>query len=118
LVEELADIAVQWIVNLLLRPIDRNARARRDTLAPEIAELRPQLVNDRQALNRAMMDLYRRNNVSPFDGCTKKLLAHLIVGRLPTILSPRNQNLPELIAGTVLIVEPRHTPTAGRHDQR
>jgi hypothetical protein len=118
LVEELAGMAVRWIVNLLLRPIDRRASARRDTLALEIAELRAQHSDDRKALTRAMMDLYRRRNVNPLDSWGKRLLAHLIVGRLPAVLSPRNQDLPGRIAGTVVIVEPRHAPTDSRRHQR
>lgn len=43
-------------------------------LQPEMKKLQAEHKNDRQALNQAMMDLYREHGVSPFGSCLPMLL--------------------------------------------
>ncbi len=43
-------------------------------LQPQMKKLQAEHKNDRQALNQAMMDLYKQENVSPLGGCLPMLL--------------------------------------------
>jgi len=43
-------------------------------LQPQMAKLREQYKDDQEALNKEMMELYRRHKVNPFGGCVPMLL--------------------------------------------
>jgi YidC/Oxa1 family membrane protein insertase len=64
-------------IRLLLLPISlRSQRSmlKMQRLAPQVERLREKHKDDQQRLNREMMDLYRRNHVSPLGGCLPMLL--------------------------------------------
>jgi YidC/Oxa1 family membrane protein insertase len=64
-------------IRLLLLPISlRSQRSmiKMQRLAPQVERLREKHKDDQQRLNREMMDLYRRNHVSPLGGCLPTLV--------------------------------------------
>ncbi len=68
----LAIILLATLVRLLLHPLNvagiKNMRAMQ-RIQPELERLREKYKNDAQALNTAMMSLYRENKVNPAGGC-------------------------------------------------
>jgi YidC/Oxa1 family membrane protein insertase len=73
-----ADIILLTVaIRLLLLPVSlRSQRSmmKMQRLAPQVERLRDKYKDDQQRLNREMMDLYRRNHVSPLGGCLPMLL--------------------------------------------
>jgi len=73
----LAIIALATLVRLLLHPLNmmsiKSMRAMQ-RLQPEMERLKEKYKNDAQALNTAVMALYRENKVNPAGGCLPMLL--------------------------------------------
>jgi YidC/Oxa1 family membrane protein insertase len=64
-------------IRLLLLPVSlksQRSMLKMQRLAPQVERLREKHKDDQQRLNREMMDLYRRNHVSPLGGCLPTLL--------------------------------------------
>jgi YidC/Oxa1 family membrane protein insertase len=68
----IAILVLALLVRLVLYPL--NAASLKSTravqrLQPEVKRLQEKYKNDSQAMNKAMMDLYRENKVNPAGGC-------------------------------------------------
>ena len=69
------------------------------------------MANDEAALarqgasaERAVAEVQRRHDIRPWGCCAVGLLG-LLPRYLPALWSPRNQTLPERVAGTIVVVE-------------
>lgn len=86
----LAIIALATVVRLVLHPLNvaslRSMRAMQK-LQPELERMKERYKNDPQALNTAMMALYRENKVNPAGGCLPMLLQMPIFFALYAVLS-------------------------------
>ncbi|HLH78479.1 MAG TPA: membrane protein insertase YidC [Candidatus Binataceae bacterium] len=86
-------------IRLLFLPLSiksQRSMMRLQRLQPQVERLREKLKDDKERLNREMMDLYKRNHVNPLGGCAPMLL------QLPIFLG-----LYEALANSI---ELRHAP--------
>jgi len=86
-------------IRLLFLPLSiksQRSMMRLQHLQPQVERLREKLKDDKERLNREMMDLYKRNHVNPLGGCAPMLL------QLPIFLG-----LYEALANSI---ELRHAP--------
>lgn len=73
----LAILAMTVLIKLALFPMANKsykAIAKMKTLAPKMQEIREKFKNDKIALNREMMELYKREKVNPASGCLPILI--------------------------------------------
>jgi len=79
-----AIVGLTFITRLLILPLSikqiRSMRAL-SSLSPQIKELQERYKDDRQRLQREMMEMYQKNNVNPFASCLPLLL------QIPVFLS-------------------------------
>lgn len=72
-----AIIALTFLIRLLIVPLSikqiRSMRAM-SSLQPQLKEIQERYKDDRERLQREMMDLYKRNGVNPFASCLPLLL--------------------------------------------
>ena len=84
-----AIILLATLVRLLLHPLNvagiRNMRAMQ-RIQPELERIKDKYKNDPQALNTAMMALYRENKVNPAGGCLPMLVQIPVFVALYTVL--------------------------------
>lgn len=70
-------ILLTVVIKILFLPLTKKSfetmRAMQK-LQPQMAKLREQYKDDQEALNKEMMELYRRHKVNPFGGCVPMLL--------------------------------------------
>jgi YidC/Oxa1 family membrane protein insertase len=67
-----AIIIVTFLLKLLLYPLSETSyrsMAKMKALAPRLTNLRETYKDDKEKLNRAMMDLYKKEKVNPLAGC-------------------------------------------------
>ncbi len=67
-----AIIFVTFLIKLVLYPLSETSyrsMAKMKTLAPRLSSLRETYKDDKEKLNRAMMDLYKREKINPLAGC-------------------------------------------------
>jgi YidC/Oxa1 family membrane protein insertase len=58
-------------------------------LQPQMERIKEKYKNDREALNKEIMELYRRNKVNPFGGCLPMLLQiPVFIGLYNALLTP------------------------------
>lgn len=109
------------IIKLLLLPLgikSQKSMAKQQKLAPQLAELQKKYANDKEKLNKEMLELYQANGVSPASGCLPMLLQLPIIwGLFQVIQRPLsymlriNFNLPENIDKVLSLQETvRNTP--------
>lgn len=109
------------IIKLLLLPLgikSQKSMAKQQKLAPQLAELQKKYANDKEKLNKEMLELYQANGVSPASGCLPMLLQFpIIIGLFQVIQKPLsymlriNFNLPENIDKVLSLQETvRNTP--------
>jgi YidC/Oxa1 family membrane protein insertase len=70
-------ILLTVLVKLLFFPLSTKSfksMAAMQKLQPQLEQLRTQYQNDREALNREMMELYRRHKINPLGGCLPLLV--------------------------------------------
>lgn len=127
----LIDATAQWLpmplviilftvlVRLVLHPLNRatyRATLHRQRIAPQLQEVRARHGKDPERLQREMMELHRREGVSPVAGCLPALVqlpVIMIVYRLfsaPQIAGQDNALLHHTLAGVPLTA---HLATAG-----
>ncbi len=73
----LAIIALTFIIKALLFPLSRKSyisMARMKELQPEMEKLKERAGDDREAMQKGMMELYKKNKVNPASGCLPILL--------------------------------------------
>lgn len=73
----LAIIFLTAVLKLILWPLGRSAIKSQKSLQdlqPKINELKKEYGNDKTALSRATMDLYKKNKVNPFSSCLPLLI--------------------------------------------
>ncbi len=73
----LAIIALTVLIRLLLWPVNaRQVEAMKamQRIQPEMKRLQERYKDDREALNKEMMELYRRHHVNPLSGCLPMVL--------------------------------------------
>jgi YidC/Oxa1 family membrane protein insertase len=72
------------------------------TVQPKIQEIQKKYANDREEMNRQMMELYRKENFNPASGCLPLLIQFPILLGLYTLLrNPLNfigENIPMILA--------------------
>jgi YidC/Oxa1 family membrane protein insertase len=89
-------------IRLVLLPMSiksQRSMMRLQRLQPQVERLREKFKDDRERLNREMIDIYKRNHVNPLGGCAPMLL------QLPIFLG-----LYEALANSI---ELRHAPFIG-----
>lgn len=94
-------------IKLLLLPLNlksQKAMAKQQKLAPQLQELQRKYANDKEKLNKEMMELYQANGANPASGCLPMLLQFpIIIGLFQVIQKPLSYimgidfNLPENI---------------------
>ena len=104
-------IAPNWGVDIILLTVairlvflpmsikSQRSMMRLQRLQPQVERLREKFKDDRDRLNREMVDLYKRNHVNPLGGCAPLLL------HLPIIIG--------LYEALLNAVELRHAPFVG-----
>ena len=95
------------IVKLLILPLNlksQKSMVKQQKLAPQLQELQRKYGNDKEKLNKEMMELYKANDANPASGCLPLLLQFpIIIGLFQVIQRPLsyilgiNFNLPENI---------------------
>jgi uncharacterized RDD family membrane protein YckC len=86
------------------RPFYRRLTERRDAIQADMREARRAHADDPEARERAVAEVQRRHDIRPWGCCAMGLLG-LLPRYLPALWSPRNQTLPERVAGTIVVVE-------------
>ena len=95
------------LIKLLILPLNlksQRSMVKQQKLAPQLQELQRKYANDKEKLNKEMMELYRANDANPASGCLPLLLQlPIIYGLFQVIQKPLsyiigvNFNLPENI---------------------
>ena len=95
------------LIKLLILPLNlksQKSMVKQQKLAPQLQELQRKYANDKDKLNKEMMELYQANDANPASGCLPLLLQFpLIIGLFQVIQRPLsyiigvNFNLPENI---------------------
>ncbi len=81
------------------------AKVRRERAAePELSAVREAHPDDEQAQLHGTMKVYEKYDINMFSSCGWGIAA-LLVMTLPVCVPPRHQTLPDLIAGTVVVVD-------------
>ena len=73
----LAILVLTVLVKLIFFPLANKsykAMSRMKKLQPEVVKLRERIGDDRQALNKATMDLYKKEKINPLAGCLPMLI--------------------------------------------
>lgn len=80
------------IIKLLLLPLNlkqQRSMAKQQKLAPMLQEIQRKYANDKEKLNKEMMELYRANGANPASGCLPLLLQFpIIIGLFQVIQKP------------------------------
>ncbi len=79
-------------------------RQRTRAIEPAFTKIREAHPDDEQAQQRELMALYQKYDINPARGCGL-YIAVLLVMTLPVFVPPRHQTLPDLLAGTVVVVD-------------
>jgi YidC/Oxa1 family membrane protein insertase len=70
-------ILLTVLIKLIFFPLSAasyRSMAKMRIVAPKLAQLKEQFANDREKLNRAMMDLYKNEKINPLGGCLPVLI--------------------------------------------
>jgi hypothetical protein len=105
IIRSLAAKAWGSLVAGLFTRFERRVQARFQTVNEQLRELRVKHAADKEALQRAQIELFKRYNVNPLASCGW-ILPGIAVGQLPRLFSPLHQTLPDRIAGVVIVKEP------------
>lgn len=99
------------LIKLLILPLNlksQKSMAKQQKLAPQLQELQRKYANDKEKLNKEMMELYRANGANPASGCLPTFLQFpIIIGLYQVIQKPLsfmlgiNFNLPENINNVI-----------------
>ncbi len=85
-------IVFTLVIKLILLPLSlksQRSMTKQQKLAPQMAELQKKYANDKDKLNKEMMELYKANGVSPASGCLPMLLQlPIIFGLFQVIQKP------------------------------
>ena len=85
-------ILLTMIIKLLLWPLTQKSfvsMKRMGKLQPQMQRLKDKFGDDKQRLNKEMMDLYKRNKVNPLGGCLPMLLQFpFFIGFYNALLTP------------------------------
>ena len=95
------------LIKLLILPLNlksQKSMVKQQKLAPQLQELQRKYANDKDKLNKEMMELYKANDANPASGCLPLFLQFpLIIGLFQVVQKPLsymlgiNFNLPENI---------------------
>lgn len=95
------------LIKLLILPLNlksQKSMVKQQKLAPQLQELQRKYANDKDKLNKEMMELYRANDANPASGCLPLFLQFpIIIGLFQVVQKPLsymlgiNFNLPENI---------------------
>jgi hypothetical protein len=102
-----------WLVRRTFAPQRRRAseqaKAKLAVVEEELNELRRRYADDPETLQRELTSVYKRVGTNPLSAAMpfgpRSLLAQSLVSHLPKLLSPRNQSVPDWLAGIVTVVE-------------
>jgi YidC/Oxa1 family membrane protein insertase len=85
-------ILLTVLIKLLLAPLTHKSfvsMKQMQKLQPQMERIKEKYKNDREALNKEIMELYRRNKVNPFGGCLPMLLQiPVFIGLYNALLTP------------------------------
>ncbi len=85
-------ILLTLVIKLLLWPLTQKSfvsMKRMQKLQPQMQRLKDKFGDDKQRLNKEMMDLYKRNKVNPFGSCLPMLLQFpFFIGFYNALLTP------------------------------
>lgn len=73
----IAIIILTFLIKLVFFPLSAasyRSMAKMRLVAPKLTKIREQYANDRERLNRAMMDLYKTEKINPLGGCLPMLI--------------------------------------------
>lgn len=90
------------LVNLVFRPVERRAAQRSRGLQEELKEIRRRHPDDDHAQQMEVMRVYKERQINPLASCGWTL-GRIVVTQAPILITPRHQNIPDLIAGLVVI---------------
>jgi hypothetical protein len=101
--------------NCLFRAAKVDGSLDHEKLHSEWDAARREYAADREAMQRAMMSIYRANKADPRVSCLRALprVLFAIATELP-VWSSQKQSLPDRLAGTVIIVERKSVPRRRR----
>lgn len=91
----------------LNRLAQRPFEERRRVVLAEVDEARRYHKGDLEAQQRAMAEVFRRHRFRPWGGACGRGALGVVPLQLPALWSPRNQSLPEWIAGIVTVRDSR-----------
>lgn len=99
------------IIKLLILPLNlksQKSMVKQQKLMPQLQELQKKYANDKEKLNKEMMELYQANGANPASGCLPMLLQFpIIIGLFQVIQKPLsymlriNFNAPENINAVI-----------------
>lgn len=100
----LSIIAVTIVIKIAILPLtikqDKSMKAMKK-IQPEIEGLKEKYKDNPQEMNKAMMEIYQKNNVNPLGGCLPALIQMPIWISLYNVLQPNNNFIP---AGTKFLI--------------
>jgi YidC/Oxa1 family membrane protein insertase len=85
-------ILLTVVIKLLMAPLTHKSfvsMKQMQKLQPQMERLKEKYKNDKESLNKEIMELYRRNKVNPFGGCLPMLLQFpVFIGLYNALLTP------------------------------
>jgi membrane protein insertase Oxa1/YidC/SpoIIIJ len=103
--DEAFDLMWRTVTRPVFQSRTRREQERLSALRPQIEEIKRVHADDRQVQQRALMDLYRSNDVKPFRACSPNLLPSLLWSVLTGVLSWRGRTIRDRVTRTVVVVE-------------
>lgn len=105
LIRHFAQRASGAVLGPLVSRATRRYSEQMEALEPELKRLQRAHSDDKAAQQKALMRFYQEHKVNPLRSCLPPLVISVCAQRLPVLLSPRRQNLPDRLAGIVWVVE-------------
>lgn len=99
------DQAQQRTVKLLAGSPARRARSPASELGPRLREIEREHAGDREARDRAVMDLYTSNEVNPFAGFKKQVAISLVMRLVLALGSRKGRTVRDRATGTCVIID-------------
>ena len=93
------------VLRRVVRPWQRHNEAKLNAVQAEAQRLRREHADDCEGAQQALMELYKRHKVNPLGSCALTIVMTL-AARLPVLVSPLGQDLPDRLAGIVVVVDP------------
>jgi RDD family protein len=99
------DFAWGRLNSRLWKPMQLKTLARAEAAKEEKQDIERRYADDPYARRAALVELNKRGGFRPLRSSAPGLTSIAVMNLIPSLLSARNQRLPERLAGTVVIVE-------------